>query len=177
MGNRQNYIVNKSFQTRFALELAAIVLLVPVAIWVNYFILGQYILIDELGGPQPELSWSIMTGLLASQWLVVLLLYFVNVLLVGFLLLRYAHRVAGPVYRYEEMLEGMSVSSRKVHASLRPTDYFPEVGKSIERLCSSIEKDLDNLENVAERLSASEYDDLQQHANAMKSVLARVRPD
>jgi hypothetical protein len=177
MGNRQNYFVNKSFQTRFALELAAIVLLVPIAIWVNYFILGQYILIDELGGPQSEFSWGIITGLLAGQWPVVLTLYFVNVLLVGFLLVRYAHRVAGPIYRYEEALAGMSVCSKKVYVTLRPADYFPEVGKSIEKLCRSVEKDLDDLENVAKVISSNDQNGLQQHANTMKSVLARVRSD
>lgn len=102
-------------------------------------------------------------------------LYFINVLLVGFLLVRYAHRVAGPVYRYEEVLSGMSVCSKNVYVALRPTDYFPEVGKNIEKLCRSIEKDLDDLENVAQDLSSCDQDGLPQHANVMKSVLKRVR--
>lgn len=175
MGNRQNYVVNKTFQTRFALELAAIVLLVPIAFWVNYFIIGQYVLIDDMGGPQAELSWNVITGMLASQWPVVITLYLVNVLLVGFLVLRYAHRVAGPVFRYEESLSTMSAGNKKESMTIRPTDYFPEVGVSIEKLYNNIENNLDELEKVTEALSRSGEGDVQQHATTLKSVLERVR--
>ena len=53
---------------RFALELVAIVVIIPIAIWVNYYIFGQYALIDNgLLTPQ-QTDWSTALVLLNEQW-------------------------------------------------------------------------------------------------------------
>ncbi len=177
MGGRSNYYINRTFQSRFALELAAIVLLVPVAFWVNYFIIGQYTMIDKMGEPHEELSLGVITGMLSTQWTAVILLYIANVVLVGFLVMRYAHRVAGPVYRYERTLSGITIGSKKVCLQLRSGDYFPEVGQGIEKLCNSVEQDLNVLEDVADSLADISVGDVKQHAESLKSVMRRIHFD
>lgn len=177
MSHRRNYYVNKGFQSRFALELSAIVLLVPVAFWVNYFIIGQYVLIDEMGEPHSRLAWGVIAGMLSTQWDVVILLYLINIVLVMFLVTRYAHRVAGPVYRYERTLSGITIGSKKVCVNLRDGDYFPEVATGIEKLCNSIEQDLTDLEMVANSLTHHSHDDIKKHAESLKSVMQRAHFD
>lgn len=177
MSGRRNFYVNRGFQSRFALELTAIVLLVPVAFWVNYFIIGQYTLIDQMGKPHEELSAGVISGMLSTQWDMVILLYIINVAIVAFLVMRYSHRVAGPVYRYERILSGITIGSKKICLKLRPGDYFPEVAQGIEKLCNTVEEDLNELENVADSLSGHSDGAVKRHAETMKSVMQRVHFD
>ncbi|MDH5633006.1 MAG: hypothetical protein OEZ10_08420 [Gammaproteobacteria bacterium] len=179
MRKLRNFLIDKRFQPRFGMELSAIVLIVPIAFWVNYFIIGQYVLIDELGSPTTDLTWGLMSRLLASQWPVILALYVVNIVLVGFLLLRYAHRVAGPVYRYIKAVHDLAGGCFRCVVPLRPNDYFVELGGSIEALAGNLSTHLKQVETAARAIAENpgSGDEMRKHARNICAIVSRTTAD
>lgn len=175
----RNFLIDRRFQPRFGMELSAIVLIVPIAFWVNYFIIGQYVLIDELGSPTADLTWGLMSGLLTSQWPVILVLYIINIILVGFLLLRYAHRVAGPVYRYIKAVHDLTSGCLRCKVPLRPNDYFVELGSNIETLASTLRTHLEQVEAAARAIveSPESCDQMRKHARNICTIISRTTTD
>jgi len=63
---RTKYMVDRTFQQRLAMDLMVIVLLVPVVLWANFYIIGMYALSQNPNIGELPRGWG-MVGLLLLQ--------------------------------------------------------------------------------------------------------------
>lgn len=161
MKRRSKYIVKKRFQLRFALEMVAIIVLVPLAVWVNYLMLGQYVLVDA-GTLQPDAGITSSIGaLFQHQWGWMVLMYFISVAVTAFCMILYTHRVAGPMYRMEKGLKAFAAGQMGYSFSLRKGDYFADLSEDISRTVNSFTSTIRDITEKSEKLqkAAEKSDD------------------
>ncbi len=134
MQNRKQYLIDRKFQLRLSLELMVVVLLVPLVVWADFYVLGQYALSQNISGNMARSDWGIIGSLIRQQWVLMVALYIVNFGLIYLFLVYYTHRIAGPVYRFAVTLDAMSEGDLTKRINLRKNDYFENLGASINRL-------------------------------------------
>ena len=78
MQKRKQYLIDRKFQMRLALELMVVVLLVPLVVWADFYVLGQYALSQNISAGVARSDWGIIGALIKHQWLLMIALYLVN---------------------------------------------------------------------------------------------------
>jgi methyl-accepting chemotaxis protein len=132
---RRQYLVDRSYQLRFAGRLFLIVLAVAVAsgagatglLWVN---------ISRSGGEQPFL---IVTSLItvAVMLLLELLLAIPMVLVLG---IRQSHRIVGPLKRLRRTLQAIGNGDFSQRIILREGDVLADVAKAINEMAERLQR-------------------------------------
>ena len=150
---RRNFLIDRGFQPRFAMELAAIVLLVPVGVWINYFIVGQYLLFDEGVVSNQTSFWQMVQALLTVHWGWVAILYVVSFLLVSWCIVLYAHRVAGPLYRLELFLVALREGDLTHRMHTRRQDYFDDVARRANDVGVKLQHEVEFLKDAVATLA------------------------
>lgn len=173
---RKQYLIDRNFQVRFALELMVLVLLVPFIVWANFYVLGQYAMTME-GGPDAISSWGMTGALLRHQWPLLLLVYIFNFGLVYLFIVYYSHRVAGPVYKFARTLEGVCQGKLNEEINLRKHDYFHDVADRVNEVISGFRDCVvdarDRLETIANVAGEQQDKNLQAAINDLRTILNR----
>lgn len=90
---------------------------------------------------------------------IVLTLSALNILAVSlgiaFLVLYSSHKIAGPLYRFNEAIKGFSEKNFQVQASLRESDQLQELSKSLTSARDSVGSDLLRIREKVEELHGS----------------------
>lgn len=173
---RKQYLIDRKFQLRFAMELMVLVLLVPFIVWANFYVLGQYAMsvdpaVTELG------SWGVTGALLKHQWPLLLLIYILNFGLVYGFIVYYTHRIAGPVYRFDLVLSDMADGKIGHTIKLRKRDYFGDVGTRINDVTSKLSVTFEELYEIQKSLiqhaEQSGDEALKKHAQDIGQVISQ----
>ena len=180
---RKQYLIDRKFQLRFAMELMVLVLLVPFIVWANFYVLGQYAM--SIDPAVAEMGSMGMTGaLLKHQWPLLLLVYIFNFGLVYGFIVYYTHRIAGPVYRFDLVLGEMADGKLGHTISLRKRDYFGDVGQRINDVASKFGDTIKELKEIhgdlARHAEQSNDETLKKHAQAAEQVISQyeiLEPD
>lgn len=180
MRRRRQYVVKKGFQLRFALELVAIIVLVPLAVWVNYLMLGQYVLVDA-GTLSPDMGLNeSIVSLAQTHWHWVLLMYIASVIITAFCMVLYTHRVAGPLFRIEKGLSSFSAGQADQDFLLRKGDYFSDLGeqatsatRKFGETVKALSSKSDQLQQVLKRTNDPELD---QQCERIHELLGKYQP-
>lgn len=135
------------------MELAAIVLIVPVGVWINYFIVGQYLLFDEGIVSNKTSFWQMVQALLTVHWGWVAILYVASFLLVSWCIVIYAHRVAGPLYRLELFLVGLREGDLTQRMHTRKRDYFDDVAQRANEAGQKLQQEVEALKDAVGTLA------------------------
>lgn len=143
---------------RLALELMVVVLLVPLVVWADFYVLGQYALSQNISGNMAKSDWGIIGTLIKQQWILMIVLYLVNFGLIYLFLVYYTHRIAGPVYRFSATLDAMCQGDLSNRISLRKNDYFENLGASINRLSDHYADVFTELKAIASLVNESQGD-------------------
>ena len=174
---RKRYIIDYAFQPRLALELVAILVLVPIGIWINFYIFGQYALIDSGLITNEETSWGVVVKLLNEQWLWVFGLFIFSVVVTGFCLVVYTHRVAGPVYKITQIISMLASGNLIKSFSLRRHDYLASLAGDLIQVESHYRDTIlktgiiaRSLKKKAEQINAPE---VLKAATALEKILDR----
>lgn len=155
MQNRKQYLIDRKFQLRLALELMVVVLMVPLVVWADFYVLGQYALSQNISSNMARSDWGIIGSLIRQQWILMVVLYLVNFGLIYIFLVYYTHRIAGPVYRFSVTLDAMSEGDLTSRVSLRKNDYFENLGASINRLSDHYADVFSELKAIATLINES----------------------
>ncbi|MDH5633007.1 MAG: hypothetical protein OEZ10_08425 [Gammaproteobacteria bacterium] len=176
MIKRKQYLVDRKFQMRLALELMVVVLLVPLVVWADFYVLGQYALAQNAAAGMANSSWGVIGALIQRQWLLMVVVYLVNFGLIYLFIIFYTHRIAGPVYRFTETLTSMAGGDLSARIKLRKNDYFENLGESINRLSDHYADTFRELQAAASRLEEQGEKSADQDAKIqiakIKSILA-----
>jgi len=153
MIKRSNFLIDRMFQQRVAMDLMVIVLLVPVILWANFYIVGMYTLSEN-----PEIAylprdWGVVGLLLKQQWWLILLFIAVSFgLSFGFILF-YTHRIAGPVYRFRLLFDGLGAGKVGAQVKLRKGDCFENLAQSVSAASAALAASISELKTVAATLT------------------------
>ena len=131
---RKRYLIDKTFQTRFALEMLVFVAVVPFLVWVLVFTLGMRSLTPQAAAAAGHGHGALMLEVFKQQWLPMVLIYVFNMAAVYGLIVYYSHRIAGPIYRFVETLKRISEGDLTQHIKLRKHDFLQELGSEINHI-------------------------------------------
>lgn len=149
MIKRKNLIVDRTFQQRVAMDLMIIVLLVPVILWANFYIVGMYTLSQN-----PEIAylprdWGVVGLLLKQQWWLIILFIAVSFGLTFGFIFYYTHRIAGPVYRFRLFFDGLGEGKVGTRVKLRKGDCFENLANSVSAASVSLATSIAELKTLA----------------------------
>lgn len=153
MIKRKQILIDKTFQYRLATEMMVIVVIVPMFLWVMFYLAGQYALSN------PELAtergdWGLISTLIRKQLLPTLLIAAATIGLVYGFIVYYTNRIAGPVYRFCRTLDDIAAGRIGRHIHLRKNDYFENLSASVGRVEDSLTGMLTELRATASALRA-----------------------
>ena len=178
MKQRKQVLIDRQFQLRLALELMVVVLLVPLILWADFYLLGQYALGQNDGlNPAQGSSWGLIGTLVRQQWVLMLILYLLNFVMVYAFIVFYTHRIAGPVYRFSVTLKAMADGRLGNRVHLRKNDYFENLGAGINATAEAFAGTINELKKATAVLSSKAGkladNDIQQHISDIEAILER----
>ena len=140
-GRRKNYFIKRSFQTRFSLRFASLILLEALLIAGLFFHIAQGTLTTSYNGS--DLTIEQTTHFFSVNFLLLLLITGIAVTLAGMLVfIFYSHRIAGPLYRFQRSLQELSEGELTGRIRLRQKDQLGDLGESINRVSESMDKQI-----------------------------------
>lgn len=179
MNKRTQYIVDRTFQQRVALNLLAIVLFLPIVLTLNFYLVGTYAMGQNLDVADLPRDWGLLGQMLRDQWW--LIIFFV-VACVGFsfgLIYYYTHRIAGPVYRFRLLFDELAEGKVGAQVHLREGDCFENLAASVSRANATLASSIAELKvaTAALLLKADSLGDreLGQQVAAINRVLSRYK--
>ena len=153
MIKRTKYLVDRTFQQRLAMDLMVIVLLVPVVLWANFYIIGMYALSQNPNIGELPRGWGMVGLLLQQQWWLILLFVGVSFGLAFGFILYYTHRIAGPVYRFRQFFDELAAGKVGAQVKLRKGDSFENLAESVSRASATLAGSIVELKTAAAALS------------------------
>ena len=153
MIQRKQVLVDRTFQSRLALELMVVVLVVPMVLWAVIYLAGIYVLTQNPGVSNLPREWGVMGVLFQQQWWLIVLFLGVTMGLVYGLILLYTHRMAGPVFRFIRALDDLASGKISATVQLRRNDYFENLGVSMTRATESLAQTMTELKAIANDLT------------------------
>jgi len=150
---RTQYLVDRIFQQRLAMDLMVIVLLVPVVLWANFYLVGMYALTQNPDVGELPRGWGLAGLLLKQQWWLIILFVAVSFGLAFGFILYYTHRIAGPVYRFRRLFDELAEGKVGAQVHLRKGDCFENLAQSASHASATLASSIDELKTVAAELS------------------------
>ncbi|MCK5685962.1 methyl-accepting chemotaxis protein [bacterium] len=163
---RKQYIVKKGFQSRL---ITIILLLVLIVANITGGLIYGVLRTDVSRG------WLVNTfGLSDADDMLlpaVLVAEIISFLIVGVISLFVSHRMAGPIYRFEKVTEGMSQGDFTIHVKLRDKDEFKDLADSFNNMINKLTEHMDELKD-----SSQDYiKDVQQYLDKQKNIPEDVK--
>ncbi len=163
---RKQYIVKKGFQSRL---ITIILLLVLIVANITGGLIYGVLKIDA------SREWLVNTfGLSDADDMLlpaVLIAEIISFLIVGLISLFVSHRMAGPIYRFEKVTEGMSEGDFTIHVKLRDKDEFKDLADSFNNMINRLTEHMDELKD-----SSQEYiQEVQQCLDQQKNIPEEVK--
>ena len=126
---RKNFFIKKDLQGRYIFGVFMTVVLATVL----FYLLFSFFMADTLSISYEDYNLELGTSArvlfgryLGAQWIFLV----VGGIVVAFLTMRYTHRVAGPIYRFEKALEEMKAGDFSSRIVLRDRDELKEIADS-----------------------------------------------
>lgn len=177
MNNRKQYVVDRTFQQRVALNLSLIVLFLPVVFLVNFYLAGMYALSHNPWTGNTPRDWGLVGDMLENQWMLVLAFVVVSLGITVGLILFYTHRIAGPIYRFRRLFDEISEGKVGAQVILRKGDCFENLASSVSRANATLGRSISDLKTAAAALARkaqSRHDpELDEQIRVLNRVLDR----
>ena len=153
----QNVLINRPMQREFTLVMLGIMMTAALVVGVVI----HYTLHGMMDGTPSTLSRTALERMVYdanSQLIVVsVLVIFLAVIATGFFGVFFLHRVAGPVFRFRQVLRRMGSGEIPAEIQLRRRDFFKETADELNRVIKLL----------------SEFDEASKELNGMLNELSR----
>ena len=161
---RKNYFIKKSFQTRFSLRFALLIMLEAFLIAGLFWVVAKGTLTTGYSGT--ELRIEKTASFFYASFILILFIASLAIGLVGMLVfIFYSHRIAGPLFRFQKSLQQISGGDLTGRIRLRQKDQLGELGESINLMTESMDQQIGKLKKEIKAAS--------QHAG--KDSLTRLK--
>ena len=139
----QNVLINRPMQREFTLVMLGIMMTAAVTVG----IVINFTLNAIVEGVPPTISRTNLERMIfdANSQLVVtsILIIFIAVIATGFFGVFFLHRIAGPVYRFRQVLKRMGTGEIPQEVQLRKRDFFKETAEELNKVILLL-KEVDN---------------------------------
>ena len=139
----QNVLINRPMQREFTLVMLGIMMTAAVTVG----IVINFTLNAIVEGVPPTISRTTLERMIfdANSQLVVtsILIIFIAVIATGFFGVFFLHRIAGPVYRFRQVLKRMGTGEIPQEVQLRKRDFFKETAEELNKVIVLL-KEVDN---------------------------------
>ncbi len=161
---RKNYFIKRSFQTKFSLRFALLILLEALLITALFWYVSKGTLTTGYSGG--ELKIEKTASFFYVSFVLILMIASIAVGMVGMLVfIFYSHRIAGPLFRFQKTLQELASGDLTGRIRLRQKDQLVDLGDSINLAAGTLDKQIGRLKKEIETAS--------QHGN--KDSLARLK--
>ena len=139
MHRRKNFLINKRFQFTFLAPFVVLLVLESVLIVGLFFYLSQDTL--TTGYVDSILRVERTQNFFLVPFLLVTLIAALGLAMTGMVVFAVlSHRLAGPVYRFEKVLEQVEGGNLTTRVHLRKTDQFTDMEKAMNRFIVSLNR-------------------------------------
>lgn len=175
----KNVLINRPLQREFTLVIIAIMM--TAALFVGTFI--RLRLLEMSQGIPLSVSRSMLERLLSdiSTELVAgsILIIFLAVIATGFLGVFFLHRVAGPVYRFGQVMKRIAQGEIPNEIQLRPRDFFKETAEEINHVIRNLKRKDQTFQRLHEYLEVIDPEkvpsELKEKISQVRSTLKQLR--
>jgi len=151
---RKTYLIKKGFQSRL---ITVILLLVIIVANITGGVVYAIVKIDSFRMfLEQTFNLSSADDILLPA---VVLAEIVSFIIVGIISLFVSHRMAGPVYRFERVTEGISEGDLTIHIRLREKDEFKDLAEAFNEMIQKLTDKVGELKNKGLKL-AEEFENL-----------------
>lgn len=154
----QNILINRPLQREFTLVMLAIMMTAAFVVGMTInFTLGR--LTEDVPSVISKTAFERMIFDVNSQLVVSsILIIFIAVVITGLFGVFFLHRVAGPVYRFKQVLSRVVSGEIPNEVRLRRRDFFKETAEELNRVIQLV-KEFDNTSQKIDSLLAQLPDD------------------
>ena len=145
MIRRKKLFINKRFQSHFLFRIFLGVLLSTILLSAVIFFLstsGTTVIFKEFRLEAVPTSDYILSSLSAGL-IISLIVSFVIYFVLGLI---YSHQIAGPMYRFGKIFEGMAKGNLRQTAILRQNDEWKETAHLLDQALSSLRERMNNID-------------------------------
>ena len=146
---RKNFFIKKDLQGRYIFGVFMTVVLATVL----FYLLFSFFMADTLSISYEDYNLEVGTSArilfgryLGAQWIFLV----VGGIVVAFLTMRYTHRMAGPIYRFEKALEEMKAGDFSKRIVLRDRDELKEIAESFNAVNQGLSSRIEGMKEAAE---------------------------
>lgn len=148
----QNVLINQPLQREFTLAMLAIMMTAGFS--VGFMI--HLVLRDLAKGVPPTISRATFEQIVydVNSQLVVgaILIIFIAVIITGFFGIFFLHRVAGPIYRFQVVLNRLGRGENIHEIKLRRRDFFPETADAVNLVIRLIRRQDAAIKDISDLL-------------------------
>ena len=191
---RKRYIINKSFQLRYAAMTIILMIVVSVILFGIIYISIWSMLIEGFEGTGASL---VLDRLLADLNIIlfqrILIIVFVGMLTVGAIVILVVHRLAGPIYRLKKTLGSIGEGNLPAPIKFRKKDEIHDLAVAVNKMLTGLktmqmsnsqllEETISSLEKITEELRQDKppsaealkaMDELTKHLKEFKFLRSR----
>ena len=175
----KNVLINRPLQREFTLVMIAIMMTAALAV-------GAFIRLSllEMSRSAPTTISRAMFEQLISDTSIELvagsiLIIFLAIVTTGFFGVLFLHRVAGPVYRFRQVLKRIARGEIPNEVQLRPHDFFKETAEEINYVIRNLKKKDQNLQRIYEHIEGIPVEkvppELKEKVQQIRSALNQLR--
>ena len=170
----QNVLINQPLQREFTVAMLGIMMTAGFAVgFMIHLVLG-----DLTKGVPPTISRPTFEQIIYdvnSQLIVgAILIIFVAVIVTGFFGVFFLHRVAGPIYRFQVMLNRLGRGEAIGEIKLRRRDFFPETAEAINLVIRLIRRQDATIKDISDFLRRVPVESL---SSDMKVEVEKIRTE
>ncbi|MEK7331739.1 MAG: methyl-accepting chemotaxis protein, partial [Nitrospirota bacterium] len=149
---RRNYFINKKFQTDFSIKFLVIIVIEAIMAVGLFLYLSKGTLTTGYIGSELKISRTydfFLPMLLLSNIIIVGVTGIIGIAVLIFM----SHRIAGPMFRFEKVLDEISKGDLTYKFKLREGDQFKELEKRINELTGTLDSKAGNLKSGLTEIS------------------------
>ena len=149
---RRNYFINKKFQTGFSIKFLVIIVIEAIMAVGLFLYLSKGTLTTGYIGSELKISRTydfFLPMLLLSNIIIVGVTGIIGIAVLIFM----SHRIAGPMFRFEKVLDEISKGDLTYKFKLRQGDQFKELEKRINELTDILDSKAGNLKSGVTEIS------------------------
>lgn len=149
---RRNYFINKKFQTNFSIKFLVVIVIEAIMALGLFLYLSKGTLTTGYIGSELKISRTydfFLPMLLLSNIIIVGITGIIGIAVLIFM----SHRIAGPMFRFEKVLDEISKGDLTYKFKLREGDQFKELEKRINELTGTLDSKAGNLKSGLTEIS------------------------
>ena len=149
---RRNYFINKKFQTDFSIKFLVVIVIEAIMALGLFLYLSKGTLTTGYIGSELKISRTydfFLPMLLLSNIIIVGVTGIIGIAVLIFM----SHRIAGPMFRFEKVLDEISKGDLTYKFKLREGDQFKELEKRINELTGTLDSKAGNLKSGLTEIS------------------------